>query len=1146
MRNPRVVWRAAVGGAAGLLAVLGVGQAVSMPALAGKAAVELPGSSSPTGDPAYLASAAAYSAGAMAKLAPVTASAPGWSHVAQATGTPAASSHLEISLGMVGRDPAGLARYDAALSEKASPVYHDFLTANEYDQLFGAEPARTTAAVDWLRSGGLKVDYISKSGTAVEAGGTIAQVGRLFGVSFRDYDVKGHRFVSAVGTPQVPAVLGARAVLGLDNYPYYQSLGTPDQPSGLSPQDLWSIYDMPGGPTGSYTDVDAGQGQKLASFSEGSTAYIESDLRQFESVNNLPQMPFNFDIVGAPGTDTSGLAEFDLDSQAASSMAPEADSYTMYVANNQGELSNAVQAWADDPAGSLQSSLSFGVCDQVAAQLDLLGTVDMMDAAITQAYSEGRSIFVSAGDSGAGCIGAENGVNSPLLGTEYPASSTYSVGVGGTTIITNGDTPPQRELEYAWTAGGGGMSNMEPAPPWQTGVVSPTSAGSSGIVPAQEPCVINADLDPYTTATACKAVPDVTALSGDAAQGYNIIVQGQAAGYGGTSLAAPLWQGMWARVQADAPLNSSGVAAGLGQAASDLYSLYRSPLTGAATPNPYSESFYDVTVGDNGPYPATPGWDYTSGLGVGDVIGLIDNLDQGNLTPTDPTGAAAPSFAPASGSGTGTAAEACTLNPQMAPGSTSPSSASLIYSFLGEPDPTGVTDSADLTLESAGFTYNPGANPPSTGVLTATITVQGLASDPRQGAPGALGDLFEANFSIDGAGYALMAARQTADQNTPPDVDPSASAVYSFATQSGADSFPTVVDSSNQTGSTITGSFDTSDNTITINLPESAFDAYLDTTASQASPAIAGSELTDLSASSSYSWGVLAETADTITPVEDAGDCYYQAPGTAYEVTPPTTGGSGSGSGGSGGSASDVGQTCPGGTPLWTQSDPTDSYPPSEAGVDTPQLDLTEGDMGMGTNGNLVTVVHVSQYPSTVPPPGQAIDYFTDFTYNGTEYFSDAQVDAADQWAYADGTEASGTAGGTLTFTSTDLAGSVTPDPNGDGGAIIKVSVPLADIGQPPAGTVLTDPSASAEVYLGVPNALSDGSLPTAGAWLAADGAGGPGYNYPIGADCGLSSSGGDTTAAASADPVIPPSLPVPAVPAGGAARAGVPARLAL
>ncbi|MHB8340882.1 MAG: hypothetical protein ACYDB7_06860, partial [Mycobacteriales bacterium] len=71
-------------------------------------------------------------------------------------------------------------------------------------------------------------------------------------------------------------------------------------------------------------------------------------------------------------------------------------------------------------------------------------------------------------------------------------------------------------------------------------------------------------------------------------------------GQGGTSLASPLSLGSWARIEA-------AHAERLGFAAPLLYAAYQSP------------GFHDVVLGDSGPYPATPGWDFATGLGSFDV-----------------------------------------------------------------------------------------------------------------------------------------------------------------------------------------------------------------------------------------------------------------------------------------------------------------------------------------------------------------------------------------------------------------------------------------------------------------------------------------------------------------------------------------------
>jgi hypothetical protein len=86
----------------------------------------------------------------------------------------------------------------------------------------------------------------------------------------------------------------------------------------------------------------------------------------------------------------------------------------------------------------------------------------------------------------------------------------------------------------------------------------------------------------------------------------------------GTSLSSPLWLGMWTRVQAAAAKKGLGFA---------NYSIYKA----AQGPN-YAKDFFDVTIGDNQPYPATPGYDNATGWGAPDIANLMQDLT-GRLTP---------------------------------------------------------------------------------------------------------------------------------------------------------------------------------------------------------------------------------------------------------------------------------------------------------------------------------------------------------------------------------------------------------------------------------------------------------------------------------------------------------------------------------
>jgi subtilase family serine protease len=508
-------------------------------------------------------------------------------------GAPSATRQWHVGVSVQGRNAAALARLQHAQYDKTSPLYRHFLTPAQYAKRYGASATAAKQVRSWLTGKGLHVSYANKAHTYFVATGTVAQVQKTFKVTLRKYVVGTTHFVANTTAPTVPTAV--TAVAGLDNLSTRATTAAVAPkafpiPASTTPQDLWSVYEQPAN--------NRGHGEKLAAFGWGSPAGVATDLTQFENEHGLPHMPFNVVQVGNLGTDTSGRIEWNLDSQAASGMAPDATSMTFYFAEsgNSDLLAAAINTWADDPTGAKQASGSYGLCDAFG----LIGTFDAHEAALTQAAVEGRSFFASTGDAGSGCS-AVVGVNGVLLGPipsqEYPATSPHAIAVGGTVLYTTG-TPAQRDQEIAWTHGGGGPSYTYGAPDWQ----------------ADQPL-----------AAPGRAVADVSAQSGDLLSGYNVVSEGSDTIVGGTSLSAPLWQGMWARVNAAGPLGGDGVA-NLGFADPLIYA-------NNADATKYAASFTDIIVGANGLYPALPGYDYPTGWGVPRVSGLALNL-AGKTAPT--------------------------------------------------------------------------------------------------------------------------------------------------------------------------------------------------------------------------------------------------------------------------------------------------------------------------------------------------------------------------------------------------------------------------------------------------------------------------------------------------------------------------------
>ena len=178
---------------------------------------------------------------------------------------------------------------------------------------------------------------------------------------------------------------------------------------------------------------------------------------------------------------------------------------------------------------------------------------------------------------------------------------------------TSSSNPGSAVSESAYSVGGagsygtgGGASVLFARPSWQSGPGVP--AGTARLVP-DVAAIFNANLlTPY------------------------IVLNGQTAGFTGTSLSSPVWAGLCALInqaRSEAGLQPLGV---LGP---NLY-----PLLGTA-------ALHDIVSGTNGAYSAGPGYDCCSGVGTPDIGALIRVLAgaQGsliNLSSRGSVGAGAP------------------------------------------------------------------------------------------------------------------------------------------------------------------------------------------------------------------------------------------------------------------------------------------------------------------------------------------------------------------------------------------------------------------------------------------------------------------------------------------------------------------------
>jgi kumamolisin len=181
------------------------------------------------------------------------------------------------------------------------------------------------------------------------------------------------------------------------------------------------------------------------------------------------------------------------------------------------------------------------------------------------------TVTVAAGDNGSG-----DGESDGKPHVDFPASSPFALGCGGTRLTASGAAIVSEvvwnETQAGEGATGGGVSVEFALPEWQQKSAVPKAPnGSAG-----------------------RGVPDV-AGNADPLTGYQILVDGQSEVIGGTSAVAPLWAALIARC-------NQKLGAPLGDVHPALYQIGE-------------QGFRDITQGNNGAYKAAVGWDPCTGLG---------------------------------------------------------------------------------------------------------------------------------------------------------------------------------------------------------------------------------------------------------------------------------------------------------------------------------------------------------------------------------------------------------------------------------------------------------------------------------------------------------------------------------------------------
>jgi kumamolisin len=493
----------------------------------------------------------------------------------------------------------------------ALPKQRKYLSDREFDAVYGADPADIDAIAKWAQAHDLTVLDRNARKRRVLVEGTVGAINAAFNIELTDYEhPETGRYRGREGKVYIPADLYGivEGVFGLDNRrvgrarsrhgntapidlqglkPATAHAVSNPFPGTFFPPQLAQLYGFPAGTDGkgqnvaifAFNSAQAGDphgGYKLASLK----TYFEQVLGQ--------TTPSIKDVVvhgkgNFPGPDTTAsgnrgdaTGEVMLDMCVVGGMAPGANIFMYFTEFTTQGWVDAIHEAVTDANNISVISISYGNPeDDPQGAWDAMG-VKLVNDAFEAAAAKGVTICVASGDDGSTDQDTDGGAH-----VDFPASSPFVLGVGGTKLVANGAGIAQ---ETVWNeflrnegAGGGGVSSVFTKPGYQSGANVPPSANP-----------------PHQIG---RGVPDVSAVADPETGVVRMHVGGkQLEPIGGTSAAAPLWAALVARV-------NQGLNARCGFLNPLLYTKLSTGV------------LRDITVGNNGAYQAGPGWDACTGFG---------------------------------------------------------------------------------------------------------------------------------------------------------------------------------------------------------------------------------------------------------------------------------------------------------------------------------------------------------------------------------------------------------------------------------------------------------------------------------------------------------------------------------------------------
>ena len=570
------------------------------------------------------------------------------------------SLHLVLPLTA---DLGGLRRLALAITTPGSSAYGAYQPLATLARRFGASAQTRRRVTTFLRHEGARDVQIDPTGLFANATLTAGRAARLFATPLAQFRARGARFIApaaeakatsasasakAASAAHIPAGLNGliTGVVGLDNRSltgegHLRRRQTQNQSQGPSrplahaasvPTSARSRSGTPSGcaaglGTGGFTPNQyltaygydglrhaglAGQGERVALIEVD--GFSRKDLNTFAACFGIARPGITtWSVDGSPLLRPGGEATLDLEILDAA--APELAGIDVFETKpNAADLLRAMTAplrtkhHQHKPA---VISASLGVCEPALEHVAGDNAIFSTEGALEMASASGVTFVASSGDQGSADCPSSSGGILRLLSVNYPSSSWWVTGVGGTNVRLSAGNAITSELVWndaaaqPGSAGGGGTSDLFNRPNFQRG-----STNANG-----------------------RAVPDVSMLS-DIAPGYAIYCSANEPNcvsdlnsdpweaLGGTSAATPLLAGGLAII--DQKLKAAHKQP-LGLVNPLLYAISRSHVPGVFSDVTQFGNDVGLDIGNHkalGCCTARAGYDEASGIGSINLTGL--------------------------------------------------------------------------------------------------------------------------------------------------------------------------------------------------------------------------------------------------------------------------------------------------------------------------------------------------------------------------------------------------------------------------------------------------------------------------------------------------------------------------------------------